>query len=124
MTTDRPEPRDRFDPVPDDIDVPGLARERTDLAWSRSGLALTVAAAAVLKRAWVDVDGRAAVAVYLLLAVGAVAVVAAIGWTRGVTRGSIEGKPEGGRPAGERRLARMSFATILFALGALVLAVT
>ncbi len=121
MTVDSTAP---YEPAPDDVDVPGLARERTDLAWSRSALALAVAAAAVIKRTWVGVDGRAAVAVYLLLGVGAIAVLAGFGWTRGVTREAIEGQPPHTSSAVQRRLARMSLATILFAVGAFVMAVT
>jgi uncharacterized membrane protein YidH (DUF202 family) len=34
----------------DDSEVAGLAAERTDLAWSRTTLAMTVIAAAVLRR--------------------------------------------------------------------------
>jgi uncharacterized membrane protein YidH (DUF202 family) len=117
-------PDDPYSPTADDIDVPGLARERTDLAWSRSALALAVGAAAILKRTWVEVDGRAAVAVYLLISVGAGAVLVALAWTGGVTRASIEGESRAVASTRRRRLARMSYGTMLFALGALILALT
>jgi uncharacterized membrane protein YidH (DUF202 family) len=49
---------------------PGLARERTDLAWNRSGLAVLVTVAIVLRRLWPLHGARGAVAL-ALIAVGA-----------------------------------------------------
>jgi Domain of unknown function (DUF202) len=45
---------------------PGLARERTDLAWNRSGLAVAVTAAIVLRRLWPLHGGRADVTLALI----------------------------------------------------------
>lgn len=48
-----------------------LARERTELAWSRSGLAVTVTVAVILRRLW-PLSGGKAVTALAIIAVGAV----------------------------------------------------
>ena len=48
----------------------GLARERTALAWNRSGLALLVAVAIMLRRLW-PLEGNASFAILIVVAVGA-----------------------------------------------------
>lgn len=48
----------------------GLARERTELAWSRSGLSVAVTVAVTLRRLWPLTGDRAVVAL-VLIAVGA-----------------------------------------------------
>jgi hypothetical protein len=53
----------------EDEDTAGLAGERTDLAWSRSGLAALTAVAALVKR-MVDVDELQATAFVLLAIAG------------------------------------------------------
>ena len=54
----------------DDPDVPGLAGERTDLAWSRSALASSVAGAVILRHVWEYVDSpNASVIVFTLIGV-------------------------------------------------------
>ena len=50
---------------------PGLARERTALAWNRSGLALLVAVAIMLRRLW-PLEGTTSVVIIIVLAVGAI----------------------------------------------------
>jgi uncharacterized membrane protein YidH (DUF202 family) len=50
---------------------PGLARERTALAWNRSGLALLVAVAIMLRRLW-PLEGTTSVVIIMVLAVGAI----------------------------------------------------
>src|SRR5688500_12480053 len=50
------EPQEPPDAAPDDVDVPGLAGERTDLAWTRTALAAGVAATAMIRRSWAVVD--------------------------------------------------------------------
>jgi uncharacterized membrane protein YidH (DUF202 family) len=47
-----------------------MARERTELAWSRSGLAVAVTVAVTLRRLW-PLTGDRAVAALVLIAVGA-----------------------------------------------------
>jgi uncharacterized membrane protein YidH (DUF202 family) len=49
---------------------PGLARERTELAWNRSGLAALVAVTVVLRRLW-PLHGYKTVVTLTLIAVGA-----------------------------------------------------
>jgi len=50
---------------------PGLARERTELAWSRSGLAVAVTVAIILRRLWPLTGDRAVVAL-AIIAIGAI----------------------------------------------------
>jgi hypothetical protein len=50
---------------------PGLARERTELAWSRSGLSVAVTVAVTLRRLW-PLTGDKAVVALVLIAVGAI----------------------------------------------------
>ena len=49
----------------------GLARERTELAWNRSGLAVAVTVAIVLRRLW-PLSGNKEVVAGLLIASGAI----------------------------------------------------
>jgi len=49
----------------------GLARERTDLAWNRSGLAVAITVAIVLRRLW-PLHGDRAIVALALIAIGAV----------------------------------------------------
>jgi hypothetical protein len=49
---------------------PGLARERTELAWSRSGLSVAVTIAVTLRRLWPLTGDRSVVAL-ALIALGA-----------------------------------------------------
>ncbi len=49
----------------------GLARERTELSWSRSGLAVTVTVAIILRRLW-PLSGDKAVVALVIIAIGAI----------------------------------------------------
>lgn len=49
---------------------PGLARERTELAWNRSGLAALVAVSVMLRRLW-PLHGYKSVVTLTLIAIGA-----------------------------------------------------
>jgi uncharacterized membrane protein YidH (DUF202 family) len=115
MTTEHTEGQ----PTPDDPDVPGLAGERTDLAWSRSALALGVAGVALLRRVWEDIDtdnGQAIV--FTLLGVGAVTWLVALIWAHGASRTTMEGR----RVANPAILRRVTIGTLMFCAAALVLA--
>jgi hypothetical protein len=50
---------------------PGLARERTELAWSRLGLSVAVTVAVTLRRLW-PVAGDKAIVALVLIAIGGV----------------------------------------------------
>jgi uncharacterized membrane protein YidH (DUF202 family) len=52
------------------VAVPGMARERTELAWSRSGLSVAATVAVTLRRLW-PLTGDKAVVALVLIAVGA-----------------------------------------------------
>jgi uncharacterized membrane protein YidH (DUF202 family) len=51
---------------------PGLARERTELAWNRSGLAMAVTIGVILRRLWPLTGDKAVAAVVLIAAGGAI----------------------------------------------------
>jgi uncharacterized membrane protein YidH (DUF202 family) len=107
--------------VATDAEWPGSAGERTELAWSRSALAVVVTAAAILRRVWEDVGEttgrRVAFAVFLAT------VVAWLAWLAWMARVSPTTKKD--RPGSTRQLVlrRVAVATTVFALAALALAV-
>jgi uncharacterized membrane protein YidH (DUF202 family) len=103
-------------PPPDDEEMRGVLA-RTDLAWSRSGLALAVAAAAILKVV-VHISNRRAEAAVLvgILAVATVWLFA-MAHARTIARPSIEGHPLNSQP----RLKIATFTAIAFAVFALVI---
>jgi hypothetical protein len=101
----------------DDEELFGEARARTDLAWSRSGLALTAAAAAVLK-VMLNVGARQAPAV-----VGLVIAAVAVGWLLTLAYGHfVAGPALAGRAHAQERIRAVAVATTLFALFALLIA--
>ena len=105
--------------APDDEAVPGLAGERTDLAWNRSALALGVTSAAVVRRVWLGLDsvtGR--VVVYGILAA------AAFTWLGARVAAAVTARSLAGRPvAAPVVLRRVTYGTLTLALVALVLAI-
>jgi Domain of unknown function (DUF202) len=58
------------DHLHEDAPVAGMARERTELAWSRSGLSVAVTVAVTVRRLW-PLTGDKAVVALVLIAVGA-----------------------------------------------------
>ena len=104
---------------PDDEELRGLAGERTDLAWSRSALAVLAAAGAIVKEV---LDGirrpTASTVVAVLLAVGGVAWVVALTHGRALDAASLEGV----RHPDARVLRAVAYGTATFGAAALVLA--
>jgi hypothetical protein len=102
---------------PEDEESSG-AETRTDLAWSRSGLAILAAAAAILKVLLNIDDVSAPIVVLVLLVAGAIA------WAFTVANGHFVA---GSALAGERQSSQakvrfVAIVTTLFAAGALVIA--
>jgi uncharacterized membrane protein YidH (DUF202 family) len=97
-----------------------LFEERTELAWSRSSLALLAAFAIVARRVWVD-DASVtsdAVAVGLLGVACLGWAVGTLGW-RFVHQRSVEP-----RPRTPRELLAVTFGTVALALAGFVLSLT
>jgi uncharacterized membrane protein YidH (DUF202 family) len=94
----------------------GLARERTVLAWNRSGLAAVVCIAVLLRHLWpLEGDGE-------LVAIAAIAL-AAVVWAIGLltfTRATAGRAEEG--VVGEKVFRLMTIGTVLLAVGGFVLA--
>jgi uncharacterized membrane protein YidH (DUF202 family) len=95
------------------------AGARTDLAWNRSGLALAVASASVLKLL-IDIDDDSARAV-ISATIGALLVAwgLSLAYARYVARGSLEGELH----TDQRRLKTVARMTTFFAMAALIVAV-
>jgi len=106
--------------IPEDEDTPGLAGERTDLAWSRSALAVLAAVGAIVKRL-LDTrnDLRASTIVAVLLVGGAFAWALAVGHARAVAATTLAGRAH----ADPARLRAVALGTTALAVGALALAV-
>jgi uncharacterized membrane protein YidH (DUF202 family) len=105
--------------VTEDEEVPGLAGERTELAWSRTSLSMAAVAAVVLRRVWEQLDTVTARAAVLgLLAAAGTAWAAALWWATFVGRTSLEGRPVVDAPV----LRRVAAATFGLGVLALVLA--
>ncbi|MEO8698370.1 MAG: DUF202 domain-containing protein [Acidimicrobiales bacterium] len=105
---------------PDDIEVPGLAGQRTDLAWSRTALAASVAGAVILRRLWEHVNpNNGRLIVSTLLGVGGIVWVTALTWAHATARTTLEGR----RIADKTALRRVTIATTIFCLAALILAI-
>jgi uncharacterized membrane protein YidH (DUF202 family) len=107
-------------PRGDDEETPGLAGERTDLAWSRSGLAVLAAVGAIIKRI-VDTrdDARAQFVVAALLVGGGAAWLLALAHSRVVAAAALAGRTH----ADQRKLQYVAWGTAAFAFAALVLAI-
>ena len=100
--------------MPTDAD-PGLARERTALAWNRSGLAVVVCVAVVLRHLW-PLAGAARLA-----ALGVIAGVA-VGWALALLVFPLDRSTRNRRtPAGGRAFAFVTAGTLTLAVIAIVL---
>jgi VIT1/CCC1 family predicted Fe2+/Mn2+ transporter len=93
---------------------PGLARERTDLAWNRSGLAAAVTVAIVLRRLWPLHGDREALAMALIAA-------AAVIWVVGMRLGRRMGRTVGAHGVpGESTCRMVTIGTLLLAASGFV----
>ncbi len=102
----------------DDEDTPGLAGERTDLAWNRSGLAALAAVATIAKRI-LDLDTSTAPTIVLVILVGG-----GVAWAVALAHGRLLAGAIAGQPSARPETLRyVAYGTTLLALGALVLAV-
>jgi uncharacterized membrane protein YidH (DUF202 family) len=105
--------------IGDDQDVAGLAGERTDLAWSRSGLAVLTRLAAIAKRILPElseVNGRAILVTGLLI--GGAAWMFALLWSRSVAAPTLTGR----RIADPRTMRAVAVGTAFLGVVAIVLA--
>jgi uncharacterized membrane protein YidH (DUF202 family) len=119
---DGPPPEDRptnNEPPEDEEAIGGTEVARTDLAWSRSGLALAVAAAAILKVVVHVTDYRDSVIVFTVLAAAAVAWAFSVAHGRIITVDALEGR----LVRDQRKLRTVAIVTVLFAIGSLVVAI-
>jgi drug/metabolite transporter (DMT)-like permease len=92
----------------------GLARERTDLAWNRSGLAAAVTVAIVLRRLW-PLHGDKEVLALALIAVAAVI------WVVGMRLGRRIGRTVGAHDVPAELTCRMvTIGTLLLAASGFV----
>jgi VIT1/CCC1 family predicted Fe2+/Mn2+ transporter len=95
----------------------GMARERTDLAWNRSGLAVAVTVAVVLRRLW-PLHGGKEVAALALIAAGAAT------WVVGMYLGGRMGGATVHRGAlGESACRLLTIGTLALAVGGLIISV-
>jgi uncharacterized membrane protein YidH (DUF202 family) len=110
---------DAYDTVVEDEELPGLAGERTDLAWTRIGLSVLAVVAAVLKRVvrGFDLESASAV-VFALLVAGAVAYAAIQVYAQAFRETA---RPDA-NVTDPDRLRRVATSTTIFALAAAALA--
>ena len=92
----------------------GLARERTELAWSRSGLSVAVTVAVTLRRLW-PLTGDKEVVALVLIAVGAVIWVLGMQFGRRRRHG-----PEAGGAVTASTLQMLTIGTLILAAAAFI----
>jgi len=96
---------------------PGLAEERTELAWNRSGLAVAVTVAILFRRLWPLEGVRTALA----LGLGAAG---AVTWLVGMRlSGRSASRPDPVGSLGERTLRLVTAGTVLLAAAGVALSV-
>jgi uncharacterized membrane protein YidH (DUF202 family) len=101
-------------PAEDEERDPGLARERTDLAWNRSGLAVAVVIVIILRRLW-PLSSKGAVLALLLIGLGGATWVAAMRFGR-----SARDRSADSGALGESTCRMLTLGTLLLAGGAFV----
>jgi uncharacterized membrane protein YidH (DUF202 family) len=104
------------DPVPD-LDGgwdEGLAPERTQLAWGRTGLAVVAVVGVLARRVW-TLDGGPGIVALVLIAAGALVW---LGGMRAARR--LEESPDHNETTGRRPFLLMTAGTVLLASGSLV----
>ena len=95
----------------------GLAVERTDLAWNRSGLAGAVTVAIVVRRLW-PLHGDRTVLALALIATGGVL------WVAGMRLGRRIGRAAGAaRTLGDSACRMMAIGTVLLAVAGFIASV-
>jgi len=107
------------DDVGDDQEVAGLAGERTDLAWSRSGLAVLTCLAAIAKRVLPDLqslNGREILVAGLIIGGGAWTF--SMLWSRSIASTTLAGR----RVADPRTLRMVAIGTALLGVVAIGIA--
>jgi uncharacterized membrane protein YidH (DUF202 family) len=90
----------------------GLARERTELAWNRTGLAVAVTVAIILRRLW-PLSGDRAVLALALIGAGAAFWVVAMRLARGARV-----RNGGGGALGDTTCRVLTAGTLILAVGA------
>jgi uncharacterized membrane protein YidH (DUF202 family) len=101
--------------VPEPVDH-GLASERTDLAWNRSGLAIATCIAVLLRRIWpLDATSRVVALACISLGSGM--------WALALLMGRAVSRPTGGerRSLSPARAGAITAATVALAIAAFVL---
>ena len=102
-------------PADDEPNAPGLARERTALATNRSGLAVVVCLAVLLRHLW-PLSGADEPVVLGLIAA------AAIIWALAILRlRAYRDGRRSGSPPGDRAFGLMTAATVVLAIGGITL---
>lgn len=103
----------------EDEETPGMAGERTDLAWSRSGLAVLASLAALAKRLLNELDVITASGVIVAaLFVGAGAWITGLLWARTIAETTLAG-----RTVSEARTLRLvAWGTVAIGVAALAIA--
>lgn len=98
----------------------GLSVERTELAWTRSGIALLGAFAILTRRVWTEGVGRGDALAVALLAVATLGwAVGILGW-RTVHRGATAPSARPERPRSPRELLAVTAGTVALAAAGLV----
>ena len=95
----------------------GLARERTELAWNRSGLAVAACIAVILRHSW-PLHGTGEIIALACMSAGAFVWALALSVGRAISRKT---EPKRGRLS-QGRAGAITVATLAIALGAFVLA--